>query len=125
MRRFIVLAAALALAGCATIAAGIKSDASPRTRVASVGADYLSAQEGIKTYLLLPPCAAVTMPTCKSPVVVAALQKGNAMVSSALDNAETLVTTPGANPDTIELAVTVALDAYRSFKATRANFGVK
>jgi uncharacterized protein YceK len=119
------IAITLALSGCATLAVGVKSDASPRTRVAAVGADYLVAQEGIKTYLLLPPCAATTLPTCKSPAVVAALQKGNTVVSSALDNAETLVTTPGANPDTIELAITVALDAYKSLRTTKANFGVK
>ena len=114
-----------ALSGCATVAAVTNANSSSRTRVAAVGAEYLVAQEGIKTYLVLPPCVATTLPTCKSPAVVAVLQKSNMTVSNALDTAETLVTTPGANPDTIEVAITVALEAYKSLKTTKANFGVK
>lgn len=116
--------AAFALAGCATIAA-VRDDASPRTKVASASSDFLLVQEGVKGYLLLPPCGATVLPTCKSAAVVTALQKGNAAASAALDSAETIVTTPGANASTLEAAAASALAAVQSLKATKSNYGVK
>jgi uncharacterized protein YceK len=126
MRKLLVaIAITLALGGCSLTNAAVSPDSSPRTRVAAASAGYLVAQEGIKAYLLLPPCASTTLPTCKSAAVVTVLQKGNTTVSAALDYAETVVVTPGASNETIELAVGTALAAIKSFNTTRTNLGVK
>lgn len=117
-----ILAAAV-LSACASTS--VDSGASLKTRVAAAGADYLVAQEGIKAYLVLPPCAATTLPTCKAPAVVAVLQKGNATASAALDYAEATVITPGVSPNVVELALGTALEAIKSLKATKATFGLK
>ncbi len=123
LKTAVAILAAVALSACASVSAG--SDASPRVRVAALSADYLVVQEGIKAYLLLPPCASTTLPTCKAPAVVAVLQKGNATASAALDYAETAVVTPGASPSVIELALGTALEAVKSVKASKANFGLR
>lgn len=123
MRKFLPILALLALGACAT--AGSQSGDSPRTRVARISADYLVVQEGIKAYLLLPPCGATVLPTCKSPAVVVVLQRGNAAASSALDYAEATVTTPGANANVIELAIGSAVAAVKSVTTTKSSFGVK
>jgi ABC-type Fe3+-hydroxamate transport system substrate-binding protein len=123
LKSAVAILAMVALSACASVSAG--TDASPRVRVAAASSDYLVVQEGIKGYLLLPPCAATTLPTCKAPAVVAVLQKGNATVSSALDYAEAVVVTPGASSSTIELALGAALEAVKSLKASKANFGLR
>lgn len=118
MIKSLILAFALAVAGCAST-----GNTTPEQTVFGAKSTYAAALTAAVAYKKLPACAATAPPPCSSPAIVAQLQKADNVASSALDAAETAVRTPQIGTTATDRAVSAASAALAAFTALLATLG--
>lgn len=121
MMKHLILALALAVAGCASTSGGTSANAE-RTVFAAKSA-YATALTAAVAYRRLPACASPRVLPCHEPAVLTQIQKADTTAAAALDAAETAVRTPQIGTTARERAVSAANAALASLSALLSSIG--
>lgn len=126
MKRFI-LAAAVALAGCASQLGpqtpeqlAVQAEAS----VYQLKGTSEAIRIGAVTYLRLPRCSQTVPLPCSQSSAVEPIQRADRAAKATLDAAEAAVRTPGVTASATNAALAAAKAAMTAFSALMANYGV-
>lgn len=113
LRRIMIIAGALLLAGCQTIE-------NPQQAVFAAKALHNTLLTGAVAYVERPSCNRVTPPApliCAKPDVAVAINKADDAAAKVLDSAETTVRTPGFGDSVYQSAVAAARGAVDALSA--------
>lgn len=112
--KHLILAFALALAGCAGIPGAGTPEQAQRTAFAAKSAYVVALEEAVK-YKRRPACPAVQ--PCADPAIVAQLQKADTVAAAAVDAAESAARTATVGATARDRAIQAASAALAAFSA--------
>lgn len=114
----LILACALALAGCAST-----TSTTPAQTVFAAKSGYAAALTAAVAYRRLPACAEPRVLPCHDPDVLAQIQRADNVAAGALDAAENAVRTPAVGAGARDRAIAAAEAALAALNAAVAATG--
>lgn len=114
----VILAAVVALAGCASTASS-----TPAQTVFAAKSAYATALTAAVAYESLPRCAPAPRQPCSDAAVVAQLRKADNVAAAALDAAQAAVRTPVIGTDATSKAVQAASSALAALTSLVTSLG--
>lgn len=136
MLKSLILAAVLALAGCAATStaappggstpiasAGLITSADAQRMVFATKSAYATALTAAVAYKRLPVCSGTVSAPCSNSEVVTQIQKADNVTAAALDAAEAAVRTTAITGDARNAAITTATAALSALQSLVASIG--